>query len=55
MWVTTKKIFRNDLMYFQFISKNDRYIFNFTNKKEIYSKEIYKPSFASIYSVSIIC
>ncbi|VVC43109.1 XLF family [Cinara cedri] len=52
MWVSTKKQYENSLMFFQFLQKDDLCIFNFTNMKKLYSKEIYKTSIASLYSTT---
>lgn len=52
MWVFTKKTFDNKPMFFQFQVKNNVCIFNFTNLKQIFSKDLHKSSLASTYSVS---
>lgn len=53
MWVSTKKQYENSLMFFQFLQKNNLCIFNFTNMKTFYNKEIHESLIASLYSVSI--
>jgi len=52
MWVSTNEAFNNAPMLFQFSQKNNFCIFNFTNMKQLYSKEIHESLFSSIYSVS---
>jgi len=51
MWVSTKKTFNNDPIFFQFCRNGDLCIFNYTNMKQLFSKEIHEHSFATIYSV----
>ncbi|CAH1715597.1 uncharacterized protein LOC114127203 [Aphis gossypii] len=50
MWVSTNETFNNAPMLFQFSQKNNFCIFNFTNMKQLYSKEIHESLFSSIYS-----
>jgi len=54
MWVSTKKTFNNGPMFFQFQRKNDFCIYDFTNLKQIFFKELHESLFASAYSVSNI-
>lgn len=52
MWLSTNKVFDNSLMFFKFQKTNDSCLFNFTNGKKMFSKEVSIASFDELYSVS---
>lgn len=52
MWVSTKEKLDGSIVFFQFTVENELCIFNFTNMKNFYAKEIHKSLITSIYAVS---